>query len=106
MRPVGKRIIQACSLVEQCGTATSPMLTPVMGTAPTNTIKYLSRSVGMGLLTVDRSMRPHRYQVVDGWRETVKPIAREMPYVVRVAPVKPVYHRPRVNSIFNMGAIV
>lgn len=50
-----------------------------------NVIKYLSRSVGLGLLTVSRASRPHQFCVVAGWRQKIKPIARVQPYVVRPA---------------------
>ncbi len=105
MRPIGKRIMQVCETVEKHTTCTSSVLTPIMGTQPTNTIKYMHRAVKMGLLTVDKTTRPHSYTIVDNWRDKVNPIARVKPYMVkpRKVTVEPV--RVRVNSVFELGAL-
>lgn len=102
MRPIGARIIQVCTIVEASGVCTSPQARAVMQIEATNVIKYLSRSVGFGLLTVDRTTKPHQYRAVEGWRERLKPVQRA------IKPQAPSPERTdwkRVNSIFNMGAM-
>lgn len=72
-RNIGGRVIEACEIVDEFGICGSPQVTPLLGTVPTNTLKYLSRAVSHGLLTVDRAKRPHQYSAVPGWRDKIKP---------------------------------
>lgn len=82
-QPIGKQIMRACEAVERFGGCNSPALATALQLRDNHTRTYLGRAMGYGLLTVDRSSRTHQYQVVPGWRERVKPIARVRPYVVR-----------------------
>ena len=101
-RPIGARIIEACEIVERHGICSSPTVTPLMGIESTNAIKYLSRAVGYGLLTVSRDVRPHQYQVVAGWREKVKPIARVKPYTPR--PPAPRVRTHHLQAVWSGGS--
>ena len=100
-RPIGGQIFHACEAVERFGVCGSPDVQPILGVVNTNAIKYLSRAVGYGLLTVDRSTRPHQYRVVPGWREKVKPIARIQPYVVRPLKMKQTSLMVHLQSVWG-----
>lgn len=100
-RPIGKRIFQACSAVERFGVCGSPDVQAVMAVELPNVIKYLSRGVGLGLLTVSRDSRPHQFRVVPGWREKVKPIARVQPYVARPAKVIPATRTAHLQAVWG-----
>lgn len=82
-RTVGTRIIAACSEVERRGVCSQSDVTAVMQIEPSNVGKYLSRAVGLGLLSIDRTTRPHSYAVIPGWRERIKLIARVKPAIAR-----------------------
>lgn len=65
-RPIGKRILQACEIVRQLGPSTTRQIGVHMPDVVTENVdKYCSRAVGCGLLTVDRTVRPKQYAVVD-----------------------------------------
>jgi len=76
---IGARIIEVCSIVEKHGVCGSPEVMPEMGIEMTNVLKYLSRGVSHGFLTVDRTARPHQYKTVNGWRERITPITGAVP---------------------------
>lgn len=100
-RAVGKRIFQACCAVERFGVCGSGDVQACMEVELSNVIKYLSRGVGLGLLTVSRESRPHQFRVVPGWREKVKPIARVQPYVVRPAKTMQTTRTAHLQSVWG-----
>lgn len=72
-RPIGDRIIEACNIVEERGTANYREVYEHMeGVALANAGKYCQRAVGLGFMTVDREVYPKRYSVVPDWREQIK----------------------------------
>jgi hypothetical protein len=105
---VGKRILFALEMCETLGTITSShLLKEWADQHQTNCHKYLSRAVGLRLMTVDRTTYPHTFSLVDDWRERVygkKPRA----YVRKTEEVKQVRGKSSVfagaNSIFNLAA--
>lgn len=109
-RNIGGRIIEACEIVESFGACGSPEVTPLMGIQPTNAIKYLSRAVGYGLLTVDRDVTPHQYSAVASWRDKLKVTE------IRPAPVtegrsdgEPIVRRAmrtQPNSVFSLAGLM
>lgn len=105
---VGKRILFALEMCESLGAITSSHLFKEWADQhQTNCHKYLSRAVGLRLMTVDRTTYPHTFSLVEGWRERVygdKP----RKYVRKTDGVKLVGRRTSVfsgaNSIFNLAA--
>ena len=98
---IGRKIMQACTIVEAHGSCTGAVAQPIMDMAMANTFKCMSRAVGLGLLTVDRSSRPHHWVAVTGWRDKVALIQREKPYVVRPAKVPYVPGKCDLQSVWG-----
>lgn len=78
-RPIGKRIREACEVVERLGPCGVSTIGPQMdGVKNINASHYLNRAVGHGLLVVDKSHRPYRYSVADGWRDMLPELKRSI----------------------------
>ena len=102
MRPIGKRIAEALGIVDEIGAANYRQVYERMdGVIVENAGKYCQRAVGLGLMTVDRSVYPKQYQAVPGWREKVKPIQRIKPYIVRPAKVPYVPGKCDLQSVWG-----
>ena len=103
-RPVGARIIQACTALEKLGRPASygELLGHLPGLERTNVHKYCQRAVGLRLMTVDRSVFPKQYQVLPDWRNRLgaklhSPKAAPEPRAfVRIA--------GRPTSVWDLGA--
>lgn len=102
MNPIGARITEVCEIVEAHGICISPYIREIMGVTSSGAATYLSRAVGLRLLTVDRTTRPHEYRVIDGWREIVRTNHLSKTRKPRPQPIE--VRRPLVNSVFNFGA--
>lgn len=74
MRTPGKRIRQACEVLEKFGPmGASSLCDHIPDVQPSNMGKYCSRAVGLGLMTVERGLRNRSnysiYTVVPNWKE-------------------------------------
>lgn len=102
-RPIGERIKQVVTIVDEMGQATAnQVLERMTGVCKHNVGKYCSRAVGLGLMTADRSAYRVVYRVIDGWREVVakrRPIERPAPPPMDVA--RTIQTQP--NSVFALG---
>ena len=70
-RPFGEQLRSALRVVDAQGPSTYAQV-DVDGLARQNVHKVLSRGVGLGLLTTDRSVRPRTFAVVSGWEEMLE----------------------------------
>ena len=70
-RPFGQQLRNALSAVDAQGPSTYAQV-DVDGLARQNVHKVLSRGVGLGLLTTDRSVRPRTFSTVPGWEERLE----------------------------------
>jgi len=105
MRPVGQRIILAMQLLEREGPCGYRVISDYMNfVQKENVAKYLSRAVGLGLATVDRSRGVKMFSAVDGWRDNLHQHS-----TTRSKPVKAVkdvvVHRAMVNSVWALGGM-
>lgn len=104
---VGTRILFALEMCEKLGTITSTDLFKAWGDQhQTNCHKYLSRAVGLRLMTVDRTTYPHTFHAVDGWRERIygyKP-RQYMRKPEETKPMRKTSVFSGANSIFNIAA--
>ena len=99
MRPVGKRIIFALQILEREGPSNYGDISQYMQFVHKDNVrKYLSRSVALGLATVDKSSGTNIYTVVNDWRDNLHSHASKKP-------IKPAveYKRP-VNSVWELGS--
>jgi hypothetical protein len=102
---VGKRVIEVCTIVEKIGSSTGGVVFAWMdGSSRENAAKYCSRAVGLGLMTVDRSVRPMQFDVIEGWRERAQPIQRIQPYLVRPRIEAPTRSRFALHSVWGAQA--
>lgn len=66
---IGTRIVEALKAVQLLEPCTAKQVHALMpGVEWSNVDKYCSRTVGHGLMTVDRSVFPKRYRTVPGWQ--------------------------------------
>lgn len=113
MRPVGKRIIEVCEVIEMYGPCGYAVVTSETDIPRENASKYCIRAVSYGLMTVDKpENRGTRaafstYSVVPNWREMTGSFA--MDSRKRLEPMR---EKPRkrttfsyINSVFGLGAI-
>ena len=70
-RPFGEQLRSALRMVDAQGPSTHAQV-DVDGLARQNVHKVLSRGVGLGLLTTDRSVRPRTFTTVPGWEERLE----------------------------------
>ena len=70
-RPFGEQLRSALRVVAAQGPSTYTQV-DVDGLARQNVHKVLSRGVGLGLLTTDRSVRPRTFAAVPGWEERLE----------------------------------
>jgi hypothetical protein len=100
-RPIGANIRAACTVLERLGPSTANQVRAQLpGVNADNMRTYLTRAVGLGLVTVNRS-RANTYTVAPDWDAKAAEVIPEPP------PPKPI-KRGRwygVNSVFSMGAI-
>jgi len=80
-RPVGERILTAVAMVKEKGAMTTREMTDATGLPPQNAHKYLSRAVGLGLIGVNRKVRPILFfdLMVDDKEPLPEPIAPPEP---------------------------
>jgi hypothetical protein len=103
---IGKRIRQACEILEKLGPSGSRTLADHIDINPENCGKYCSRAVGHGLMTVERGLGSRSnysvFTVVPEWREI---LARRdpKPKVIKVAAI-PRTRWTGIASVFQMGA--
>jgi hypothetical protein len=103
---IGKRIREACEILEKLGPSGSRTLADHIYIDPENMGKYCSRAVKHGLMTVERGLGSRSnysiFTVVPDWREI---LARRDPKPKEVK--REVIHRTRwtgIASVFQMGA--
>lgn len=91
-RPVGARIIEACTILEAMGQASTytQIHARMNGVERTNAGKYCQRAVGLRLMTVNRTVFPAQYSLLPGWRGNLR------------AKV----HKPRVARVARVAAVV
>lgn len=105
MRAVGQRIILAMQLLEREGPCGYRLISSYMDfVQKENVAKYLSRAVGLGLATVDRSSGVKVFEAVPGWRDNLHQYS-----TTRSKPVKAVkavlVPRAMVNSVWALGGL-
>lgn len=106
-RSVGQRIRQVCAIAASIGPCTYKQVYAQMtDIALPNASKYLSRAVGLGLMTVERSERPGKghpaiFTVVPGWELLLDRHATTR-IVKRVRKV-PVSRWEGVSSVWGMA---
>ena len=61
--------MQACAIVSDAKRCPAAHVRKVMGLDVNNTFRHLTRAVGLGLLTGDRSTKPHEYSAIKGWQQ-------------------------------------
>lgn len=92
---IGKRIREVLAISEKLGRPASySEINAHMDCEPPNTYKYCDRATKRGLMVVDVSTKPAKYQAAANWRETVekkKPVKQYMPSRI-------------INSVFALGA--
>ncbi len=87
-QPIGRRVLQACEIVRKIGPSTTRQVAAHMPDLQIDCVhKYCSRAVGLGLLTVDRSVFPKQYTVVDKIvdrepKERPRPVIRHEPHAL------------------------
>jgi hypothetical protein len=88
LKRVGYRVLQVCEIVDRLGACRSSNVHDVLGIDKDNIIKYLQRANGLGLIEVDRTVKPSIFRVTTGWRDML-PRPRTEPYkrpaTVRIA---------------------
>lgn len=101
-RPVGARIIEACTIVELHARpmAYNEIHTHMPGVVRENAGKYCQRAVGLRLMTVDRSKFPAQYAIVAGWREKLGAKVHKPRAVTNHVPM-----RARLSSVWDMGLV-
>ena len=105
---VGHRIREACEIVDASGGCTSARIKSTFPAAHSNAFTYLSRAVALGLLTIDRSVYPHLFTAVPGWRSECGPRKNLMMREPRPAPAPGISIvqqalQTQVNSVFQLG---
>lgn len=114
-RPIGAHIREIVAIAEQLGSCTCPQIRAHMQ-APmelSNVWKYCSRAVGLGLLAVDRSVRPTRYRPVEGRPDMVESgVLAQQVHQPAAAPVTldadgivATALRTQASSVFALGRV-
>lgn len=102
-RPIGKRVVQACEIVEQLGPVGSRAVWLRMyDVGQENASKYLERAASYGLLTVEKIGKRRVFTIIPGWRETAGAMHKP-----GVKPKKEVIYRPHrgeLESIWQSSA--
>ena len=83
LKRVGARIIEVCEVVDRLGVCGSGDIRHTLNMDRSNAVKYLQRATGLGLVEVDRTVKPQSYRVVNDWRQMLP----RKPEPVRIAVV-------------------
>jgi hypothetical protein len=100
-RPIGGRIRQVCTALEQCGPSTDKQIDAWMGVGLAEVRKYAKRAEAFGMVAIDHSCTPVVYSVCEGWRVRADLPRKEQ--APKALPLQTSHVRP-VNSVFEMGA--
>ena len=108
MNHIGKRIRQACEIIEAHGPCGYLIVAQTAGTLKPNACKAVARAVKFGLMTVKSP--DHRgnsgdcniYTVVPDWRNVIAERAAKKINGIKPLKAGPTYQR--VNSVFALGA--
>jgi hypothetical protein len=113
MNHIGKRVLQACEIIEQHGPCGYLIVAQTAGVLKPNACKSVSKAVKLGLMTVEKpagrgnSGDCNIYTAVPGWREIA--VDRTAKKIKQLAPRKlePAYlPTPRnVSFVFNLGTV-
>ena len=101
-------IMQACAIVSDAKRCPAAHVKQLMGLDVNNTFRHLTRAVGLGLLTVDRSTTPHEYRAVPGWRQLAafkRPAYKPVKIKFQDSAIVRQALQVQAGWIFGMGAI-
>ena len=98
MRKIGSLIRTVCTTMDRLGPSTCKEIADQLEKIDAENVRiYCKRAEQHGLALVDRTVRPFRYTVIQGWQEkTEKPVKEKKP-----KKQKPAYG---CNFVFNLGA--
>jgi len=69
---IGWRVVEACGIVHRLGGCTTGQVGEWMaGVEQSNVDRYCSRAVGLGLMTVDRTVYPKQYRMASAWQHVL-----------------------------------
>lgn len=111
-RPLGQRFREVLDIVGKLGSCTCSEITARMTgeIEPRHTWTYCTRAVSLGLMSVDRSRRPVKYQLADGSQtmleamaSTAKPVKVEPPAPLSAAETVALALRTQPNCVFALA---
>ncbi len=101
-RPIGQQIRDVVAIVSEQG-ASNYRQVQLPSVDQININKIMSRAVGLGLMTTDRTQRPRTFTAVPDWQDRL-----DHHHTTRLAlPTKPRAiraHRPMINSVWALAA--
>ena len=83
LKRVPARVLQVVEVVDSIGVCGSGEIRHALDMDRSNAAKYLQRATGLGLIEVDRTVKPQSYRVVPDWRQMLP----RKPEPVRIAVV-------------------
>jgi len=99
VRPIGQRIRQCLAVIDtnQAPMTAREVWNNLEGVSIENSSKYCLRSVGLGLMTVNREIYPMVFQCQPNWKALLEQRITTKTHVV------PNIYKPRINSVWSLA---